>query len=445
MTARRSAGLAAIGVYGGALAVAGVFAAAGLGSATTTADAATVASTGAGPGSTTGSATRSEPGRAVAPAPSCRPSRVREPRRRRRPDSRGPCPPRPRGPTSRPARPSSHPPGGAARRHAAPVVPVGLHPDGALVIPDDVRQVVGWWTGGAKAGEAFGSVVVAGHVDSARRGIGVLRRVPAARARPGRRARAAAGTQAQRYRIVSRGRGAAGARSRTDRASSASTASPSSCSSPAAEPSTANGTATRTTWSSSRRRCLRRLGRLARRRRRPGTGACVALRPAAAGRGDRRGGPHAGRTAAGTCRPAPAPAVRQARPVAVHQPPRLPAGVRAGAAAGRGADGLLGGLQPAPADLLRERRPDRRRQRGGVPRDRGDRAVRPGPGAGGAGRGAAARAWTSSRWSRPDAGPAPTGCEASVWRVELPGVDAAATPGARRRPSWRAGGSRCSG
>jgi hypothetical protein len=56
---------------------------------------------------------------------------------------------------------------------SAPVVPVGLHPDGALVIPDDVHTV-GWWTGGSKAGEAFGSVVVAGHVDSATQGIGVF-------------------------------------------------------------------------------------------------------------------------------------------------------------------------------------------------------------------------------------------------------------------------------
>jgi hypothetical protein len=56
---------------------------------------------------------------------------------------------------------------------AAPVVPVGLHPDGALVIPEDVHTT-GWWTGGSQAGEAFGSVVVAGHVDSAVQGIGVF-------------------------------------------------------------------------------------------------------------------------------------------------------------------------------------------------------------------------------------------------------------------------------
>jgi hypothetical protein len=56
---------------------------------------------------------------------------------------------------------------------SAPVVPVGLHDDGSLVIPDDVRTV-GWWTGGSKAGEPYGSVVLAGHVDSATRGIGVF-------------------------------------------------------------------------------------------------------------------------------------------------------------------------------------------------------------------------------------------------------------------------------
>jgi hypothetical protein len=83
---------------------------------------------------------------------------------------------------------------------AAPVVPVGLHPDGALVIPEDVRMV-GWWTGGSKAGEAFGSVVVAGHVDSAAQGIGVfaaLRRLT-----PGQVVELEGDGHALRYRITS--------------------------------------------------------------------------------------------------------------------------------------------------------------------------------------------------------------------------------------------------
>ena len=195
MTARRSAGLAAIGVYGGAL---------------------------AGPGCSpppgrvghdhggrrhrrvdrSAGSTRIgdvEPGRAVAPAPGAA-SGVR-----RCPGDSGAVPSATEG-TDIPARPAVFAPtrlvlpGGTA----APVVPVGLHPDGALAIPDDVRQV-GWWTGGSKAGEAFGSVVVAGHVDSAARGIGVfaeLRQLV-----PGQvvelDAAAAGITQAQRYRIVS--------------------------------------------------------------------------------------------------------------------------------------------------------------------------------------------------------------------------------------------------
>lgn len=55
----------------------------------------------------------------------------------------------------------------------APVVSVGVQTDGALVIPTDPR-VVGYWNGGALPGERFGTVVVAGHVDSAKFGLGVL-------------------------------------------------------------------------------------------------------------------------------------------------------------------------------------------------------------------------------------------------------------------------------
>lgn len=82
----------------------------------------------------------------------------------------------------------------------APVVPVGLHDDGALVIPDDVRTV-GWWTGGSRAGEAYGSVVVAGHVDSATRGIGVFAELR--HLTPGQVVELEAGSQRARYRIAS--------------------------------------------------------------------------------------------------------------------------------------------------------------------------------------------------------------------------------------------------
>jgi hypothetical protein len=55
----------------------------------------------------------------------------------------------------------------------APVDPAGVSEDGVLEVPDDASRV-GWWTGGALAGEPFGSIVLAGHVDSRKYGIGIM-------------------------------------------------------------------------------------------------------------------------------------------------------------------------------------------------------------------------------------------------------------------------------
>jgi hypothetical protein len=88
-------------------------------------------------------------------------------------------------------------PGGAT----APVLDSGLHPDGALVIPDD-PATVGWWDGGALAGDAFGSVVIAGHVDSARFGLGVMAQLKTLRA--GQVVELRAGAQRLRYRVTAR-------------------------------------------------------------------------------------------------------------------------------------------------------------------------------------------------------------------------------------------------
>jgi len=52
-----------------------------------------------------------------------------------------------------------------------PVEPAGVDAGGALVVPEDPARS-GWWTGGARVGEPFGSVVIAGHIDSTRFGIG---------------------------------------------------------------------------------------------------------------------------------------------------------------------------------------------------------------------------------------------------------------------------------
>jgi hypothetical protein len=83
---------------------------------------------------------------------------------------------------------------------SAAVSAVGLHDDGSLVVPDDPR-VVGWWTGGSMAGEAYGSTVLAGHLDSASRGIGVLAELP--QLRPGQVVELTAGSRSARYRVAS--------------------------------------------------------------------------------------------------------------------------------------------------------------------------------------------------------------------------------------------------
>lgn len=44
-------------------------------------------------------------------------------------------------------------------------------PDLSLDIPDDLRTA-GWWRGGARLGDLYGSMLVAAHVDSAERGLG---------------------------------------------------------------------------------------------------------------------------------------------------------------------------------------------------------------------------------------------------------------------------------
>ena len=55
----------------------------------------------------------------------------------------------------------------------APIQPAGVQADGVLEVPPNPDRV-GWWTGGAEAGEPYGSIVLAGHVDSADFGVGVL-------------------------------------------------------------------------------------------------------------------------------------------------------------------------------------------------------------------------------------------------------------------------------
>lgn len=62
-------------------------------------------------------------------------------------------------------------PGGAH----APVLPASTV-SGQLMVPEGARNV-GWWDGGAEAGDPFGSVVVAGHVDTKTEGLGFFSRL----------------------------------------------------------------------------------------------------------------------------------------------------------------------------------------------------------------------------------------------------------------------------
>lgn len=51
------------------------------------------------------------------------------------------------------------------------MVAVGTTRDGVLDVPEDVRTA-GWWRGGSRVGDPFGSTVVAAHVDSKTQGLG---------------------------------------------------------------------------------------------------------------------------------------------------------------------------------------------------------------------------------------------------------------------------------
>ncbi len=61
---------------------------------------------------------------------------------------------------------------------AAPVVPVGVEPSGAVVVPENVRTV-GWYRFSSTPGATSGSIVLVGHVDSAQQGRGAFFRLHA--------------------------------------------------------------------------------------------------------------------------------------------------------------------------------------------------------------------------------------------------------------------------
>ncbi len=102
----------------------------------------------------------------------------------------------PQWPEFRPTRLTLRPGTGDA---PAPVDPVGVT-SGRLALPDDADRV-GWWTGGATAGAPFGTVVIAGHLDSASDPAGHLAGLTTLA--PDDLVDLATTTKHQRYRVVS--------------------------------------------------------------------------------------------------------------------------------------------------------------------------------------------------------------------------------------------------
>ena len=83
---------------------------------------------------------------------------------------------------------------------ATSVLAVDTAPNGDLGLPSD-PGVVGWWQSGALAGEAFGSVVLAGHIDSRTQGLGFFVRL--LQAEPGDSVDLSDSQLKQVYRVVS--------------------------------------------------------------------------------------------------------------------------------------------------------------------------------------------------------------------------------------------------
>lgn len=81
----------------------------------------------------------------------------------------------------------------------APVVPVDVGPGAALQVPED-PDVLGWWQGGTRPGSAQGTVVIDGHVDTARNGPGALYQLR--RLRPGDQVQLGTDDGTQRYMVA---------------------------------------------------------------------------------------------------------------------------------------------------------------------------------------------------------------------------------------------------
>jgi len=81
------------------------------------------------------------------------------------------------------------------------VNPVGTTGAGVLAVPEDV-DVAGWWVGGSRLGDPFGSILVAAHVDSRGQGLGPFAELLTVD--PGTRVRLASASLQQVFEVRSR-------------------------------------------------------------------------------------------------------------------------------------------------------------------------------------------------------------------------------------------------
>jgi LPXTG-site transpeptidase (sortase) family protein len=82
----------------------------------------------------------------------------------------------------------------------AAITTIDTTPSGELSLPPDPGQV-GWWQSGALAGDVFGSVVLAGHIDSRDHGVGFFARLLTVH--PGDEVELSNSAYRLRYRVVS--------------------------------------------------------------------------------------------------------------------------------------------------------------------------------------------------------------------------------------------------
>jgi hypothetical protein len=81
-----------------------------------------------------------------------------------------------------------------------PIAAVSTRADGSLAVPQDIWRA-GWWHGGSRIGDPFGSTLIAAHIDSTSQGLGPYAELLGLR--PGEKIRLASATLEQTFQVAS--------------------------------------------------------------------------------------------------------------------------------------------------------------------------------------------------------------------------------------------------